>query len=156
MNVSVGRPEISSTKKRRNSSPRRKARIVALQVLCEADVVAHEPIAVMERKFGEQALDASIEMFAHKILDGVLENRKDIDNMVASLAISWPIDQMAVVVKNILRMAIYEMVLSDETPSKVVINEAVELAKIFGSDSSPRFVNGVLGGALQSVVGNER
>ncbi len=156
MNVAIGRPKISTTKNRRGSSERRRARIIALQVLCEADAVAHEPMSVMERKFGEQPLGASIELFAHEILIGVLENRQDIDNIIATLATSWPIDQLAAVVRNILRMAIYEMVLSDEAPSKVVINEAVELAKIFGSDSSPGFVNGVLGEALQRVIRNER
>ena len=94
---------------------------------------------------------ASAEMFAHSIIDGVLDNREEIDKIIATYAVSWPIDQMAIVDRSILRMAIFEMVVGGETPPKVAINEAVELAKFFGSDSSPRFVNGVLGSVLESA-----
>ena len=90
-------------------------------------------------------------MFAHQLVDGVLENKAEIDKIISAFAPNWPIDQMAIVDKNILRVAIYEMVLGGETPPKVAINEAVELAKSFGSDSSPKFVNGVLGSVMATA-----
>lgn len=129
---------------------------MALQVLCEADSVTHDPMAILERRVEEEPLGASAEMFAHKLIDGVLDNRKELDKIIATFADSWPIDQMAVVERNILRMSIYEIVLSGETPPKVAINEAVELAKVFGSDSSPRFVNGVLGSVMESAKESDR
>jgi N utilization substance protein B len=67
------------------------------------------------------------------------------DRLIARYAPEWPLDQMAVIDRNILRIAIYEFLITDETPVKVAINEAVELAKVYGSDSAPRFINGVLG-----------
>ena len=75
-----------------------------------------------------------------------------LNDLIAQYAPEWPVDQLAIVDRNILRLALFEIGCSDsDTPPKVVINEAVELAKVFGSDSSPRFVNGVLGSALDKV-----
>ena len=89
--------------------------------------------------------------FAHDLVDGVLANREKIDEMVSRFAPSWPISQLAMVDRNILSLAIFEMMLGSDTPPKVAINEAVELAKAFGSDSSPRFVNGVLGSVMTAA-----
>ncbi len=76
---------------------------------------------------------------------GTLESEAEIDILVAKSAPEWPIDELAVIDRNILRLSIWELLIWGETPVKVAINEAVELAKLFGSDSAPRFVNGVLG-----------
>ena len=93
----------------------------------------------------------SARVFAHNLVEGVLNNQTEIDTIISDFAPSWPITQMAIVDRNILRMAIYEMILGGDTPPKVAINEAVELAKVFGSDSSPRFVNGVLGSVMETT-----
>lgn len=83
---------------------------------------------------------------------GVMTHRAAINGLIHNHAPEWPVDQLAIVDRNILRLALYELgAAQSETPPKVVIDEAVELAKIFGSDSSPRFVNGVLGAALASA-----
>ena len=106
---------------------------------------------VLERRIDEDSLSAAGAGFARTLVSGVFENREEIDKIVERFAPSWPIHQMAVVDRNILRVAIFEMMLGGETPPKVAINEAVELAKVFGSDSSPKFVNGVLGSVMETV-----
>ncbi len=85
------------------------------------------------------------EQFSRAVTLGVLQHREGLDRILQRIAPEWPIQQMSIIDRNILRMAAYELLCSQETPLKVVINEAVELAKLFGSDSSGRFVNGVLG-----------
>ena len=132
-------------------SGRRMARIVALQVLYEADAVRHNPQEILERRVGEESLPPLEVGFALELVDGVLANREEIDKIVSRFAPSWPISQLAMVDRNILSLAIFEMMLGSDTPPKVAINEAVELAKAFGSDSSPRFVNGVLGSVMTAA-----
>ena len=133
------------------STPRRKTRVVALQVLHEIDAVGRDPVTVLESRLTEEPFSSAAVDFARHLVHGVLENREEIDKTISRFAPSWPLSQMAMVDRNILRIAIYEMALSDDTPPKVAINEAVELAKVFGSDSSPRFVNGVLGSVMKTV-----
>ena len=133
------------------STPRRKTRAVALQVLHEIDAVGRDPVTVLEGRLAEEPLSPEADDFARHLVRGALENRDEIDKIISRFAPSWPLSQMAIVDRNILRIAIYEMALSDDTPPKVAINEAVELAKVFGSDSSPRFVNGVLGSVMKTV-----
>ena len=123
---------------------------MALQVLYEADSVRHDPMAILERIADEEPLSPSAEQYSQGLVAGVLEHREDIDEIIAEFAPSWPLNQMAMVDRNILRTAIYEITLGGDTPPKVAINEAVELAKVFGSESSPRFVNGVLGSVMQT------
>ena len=83
--------------------------------------------------------------FARALVHGVIAYLPYMDRLIARFAPEWPLDQMAVIDRNILRIAMYEFLVTDETPVKVAINEAVELAKVYGSDSAPRFINGVLG-----------
>jgi N utilization substance protein B len=125
--------------------PRTRARSVALQALYEIDVVAHAPGRVIDERLADEDLDESLSDFVRQIVTGVVPLRVTLDNFIAQHAPEWPLDQIAVIDRNILRIALWEMALSDETPMKVAINEAVELGKVFGSDSTPRFVNGVLG-----------
>ena len=134
----------------RPTTTRRKARVIALQVLYETDRARHEPGRTLDRILAGEPVSASFEAFARRLVKGVLENQENIDKIISTYAPTWPVSQLAIVDRNILRVAIFEIRLGGETPSKVAINEAVELAKIFGSDSSSKFVNGVLG----SVVGN--
>lgn len=124
---------------------RRQARVIALQSLYEIDSVNHDPELVIAERLLEDPLPALAEGFSRALLFGVLANRTSLDAMIQHIAPEWPVETMAPVDRNILRQAAYELVVDLGTPPKVVINEAVELAKIFGSDSSGRFVNGVLG-----------
>jgi N utilization substance protein B len=127
---------------------RRQARVTALQSLFEIDAVNHEPELVIAERLQENPLPALAEGFSRALLFGVLANRALLDAMIQQIAPEWPIDTMAPVDRNILRLAAYELMVDLGTPPKVAINEAVELGKIFGSDSSGRFVNGVLGTLL--------
>lgn len=125
---------------------RRRARQLALQVLYEVDAVGHNPSVVFEHRWEEDYADLPSEAveFAHWLVRGVLENQPALDKIIAQIATEWPVEQIALIDRNILRMALFELQEGD-APVKVVINEAVELAKTFGSDSSRRFVNGALG-----------
>ncbi len=124
---------------------RRQARGVALQTLFESDAVNHDPDSVLARHIEYDALSEDTAVFARTLVKGVTTNRDRLDDLIAISAPSWPMDQMAKVDKNILRLAIFEILFNNDVPVKAAINEAIELAKNFGSDSSSRFVNGVLG-----------
>ena len=126
--------------------------MVALQVLYEGDGARHDPMLAFENRRRDDELPASIQTYAGKLIEGVLDNRERIDTIISTYAPTWPINQMAIVDRNILRVAIFEIMMGEETPPKVAINEAVELGKVFGSDSSPKFVNGVLGSVMESAA----
>jgi len=125
--------------------PRTRARSLALQVLYEVDIANHPPAEVFSSRLEETPLSDDLSEFARKIIFGVLPLTNNLDHLIAKFAPEWPLDQIAAIDRNILRMALWEFAVFHETPIKVAINEAVELAKLFGSDSAPRFVNGVLG-----------
>jgi N utilization substance protein B len=124
---------------------RHKARVAALQSLFEIDCTGHHPTVVVERRLEDSTLPESGEEFVRDLVDGVGEHREKLDQLIGRYAPEWPVEQIAIIDRNILRIAIYEILFGDDTPTKVAINEAVELAKEYGSDSSGRFVNGVLG-----------
>jgi N utilization substance protein B len=124
---------------------RRKARAVALQVLYEVDLAGHDAESALAHLVDEGELAEEHAAFARSLVSGVIQNRGEIDQHIKKFAPAWPVEQLSVVDRNILRLAIFEVLLDNNTPVKVAINEAVELAKLFGSDSSSRFVNGVLG-----------
>jgi len=124
---------------------RRKVRRLALQALYEIDSAAHSPESVIIRHVEEQALTPDLETFLRHLVLGVMEHTEALDRLIHEHAPEWPVPQLAIVDRNILRIAIYELTVSGQTPLRVAINEAVELAKQYGSDSTPRFINGVLG-----------
>ena len=124
---------------------RRRARAVVLQCLYELDYTDHSFSEAFRNRVAEQPLAAKSQHFSHALGQAVAENRSVLDEIIQELAPEWPIDQIATIDRNILRIAVFELLFEQDTPPKVAINEAVELAKKFGSDSSPRFVNGVLG-----------
>ena len=126
------------------STSRRMSRIAVLQVLCEVDSVRHEAQDVLDRRVVDENFSQSAEEFLKTLSRGVLEKLPEIDKIISGFAPSWPMNQIAVVDRNLLRMAIYEMVMDTETPPKVAINEAVELAKVFGATDGHKYVNGVL------------
>jgi len=126
---------------------RTKARGIALQALYEIDQIEnHHPGEVIQHRLEETPLERDLDRFVEQIVFGVLPLRGKLDEYIAEYASEWPLDQVAIVDRNILRIALWEFAVFGKTPLKVAINEAIELAKIYGSDSTPRFVNGVLGG----------
>ncbi|MCL4394877.1 MAG: transcription antitermination factor NusB [Chloroflexi bacterium] len=132
---------------------RRQARIAAFQTLFEVDTTGHPVGEVMERLLEEVSLPLESAQFGRRLVNGALENRDKIDRIIADAAPAWPLDQMARVDKNILRLAIFEILFNNNTvPPKAAINEAVELAKLFGGESSSKFVNGVLGTVVSRRV----
>jgi N utilization substance protein B len=135
----------------RAPASRRKARIAALQVLFEFDVAKHDPVRALENRQMEASLSPAAEAYARKLIDGVLQSRTEIDKLISTYAPAWPISQMAMLDRNILRVAIFEILIGRDAPPRVAINEAVELGKVFGADSSPRFVNGVLGSLMEDT-----
>jgi N utilization substance protein B len=145
--------------------PRTRARSVALQVLYEVDVVNHAPGEVLKERLEAEGVDGILAEFSQAIVVGVLPMVEQLDGFIAEHAPEWPLDQVAIIDRNILRIALWEFAVYGKTPLKVAINEAVELAKVYGSDSAPRFVNGVLGSlasrqneiqqALNSKLGNQ-
>jgi N utilization substance protein B len=125
--------------------PRTRARSLALQALYEIDIANHPPAEVLEHRLQDSPLSEDLAQFARQITFGVLPLTHELDQIIAKYAPEWPLDQIAAIDRNILRVSCWEMAVQGETPVKVAINEAVELAKMYGSDSAPRFVNGVLG-----------
>lgn len=125
---------------------RTKARSVALQVLYEVDLAGHLPGVVLEQRLEDENItdEKSID-FISKIVKGVYPNIERLDEFIAQHAPEWPLEQVATIDRNIIRIALWEFAVENCTPIKVAINEAIELSKIYGSDSTPRFVNGVLG-----------
>ena len=124
---------------------RTRARSIALQVLYEIDMVNHPPADVLRQRLEESPVSEDLADFARQIVFGVLPLAHELDQIIAKYAPEWPLDQIAAIDRNILRVSCWEFAVRRETPVKVAINEAVELAKMYGSDSAPRFINGVLG-----------
>ncbi len=126
--------------------PRTRARSVALQALYEADISGHPAGEALQHRLEEtENLAPRHARFASLIVQNVTALRPQLDDLLAHYAPEWPIEDVATIDRNILRIALWETAIYEGTPLKVAINEAVELAKTYGSDSSPRFVNGVLG-----------
>ena len=94
--------------------------------------------------------DVTVE-FAQELLRGVSKMHEGLDYVITRYAPAWPVNQLSVIDRNILRLSLFELIYTPRTPKKTAINEAVELAKIFGSESSARFVNGVLGSAMSGI-----
>jgi len=105
----------------------------------------HDPQQVLQTRIDEERLAVELQAFTQALVYGSLSHIDVLDEVIRRMAPDWPVEQMPGVDRSILRMAVYEILYPGDTPAKVVINEAVELAKLFGSDSSSRFVNGVLG-----------
>jgi N utilization substance protein B len=144
---------------------RTRARSTALQALYEIDLTGHPPGVVWEQRVAEESLDEKLAEFSRQIIQGVWPIASTLDSFIAEHAPDWPVEQVATIDRNILRIALWEFAVYNKTPIKVAINEAVELAKVYGSDSTPRFVNGVLGSlaqrqneirqALQKILGED-
>lgn len=130
---------------------RRRARRVTLETLYEYDLAEHPAGEVLQRRLQDNPMESAGVEFASQLVTGIIAYLTEIDKLIARYAPEWPLDQMAVIDRNILRIAIYEFLILGETPVKVAINEAVELAKLYASDSAPRFINGVLGSLADQI-----
>jgi len=123
---------------------RHEARSLALKVLYEVDISRHDAGSVLDRQLSLTELEPENQIFARALVNGTLEYKIEADDIIGRLAPTYPVSQLAPIDRNILRLAIYELFHDNNVPIRVAINEAVELAKEFGSDSSAKFVNGVL------------
>ena len=143
------------------ASNRHLGRIVALQTLYEYEfrVQSEDPSVdideILTRNLERYSSAIDDKAFVDALVKGVLEVRDDLDAKIQPIAPDWPIDQIARIDRNILRIGLYELLhQADTVPPKVVINEAVELAKAFGAENSSKFINGVLGTALKNIEGD--
>jgi len=132
------------------------SRGIVLQVLFELDFrdkSYEEALGIFDRDVAEFGKDLSDDIFMKTLLLGVLEKQKDLDNIITKAAPDWPIEKISIVDRNILRIGLYELLFADreEVPPKVAINEAIELAKTYGSETSSRFVNGVVGAVYKEM-----
>ena len=127
---------------------RRRARALILQILYEVDSSGHTADNVLNRILVEEKLTEENASFVHELVTGVMQNKEKLDQNIHDFAPAWPVEQIPLIDRNILRLAIFEILINNKVPAKVAINEAVELAKTFGADSSSKFVNGVLGSVV--------
>ena len=134
---------------------RHKARECALQILFAADMATSSPESQIEAYWGElgdESLDTATRDFATKLSSGCLENREAIDERIRSRAEHWRIERMAIVDRNVLRLAVFEFAYMD-TPNTVVINEALEIARRFSTYEATQFINGILDAIRQDLEG---
>lgn len=124
---------------------RRLARQVAFQTLFQVDLGKIDVEAALEQRLGEVPLTAENQEYVKEVVRGVVQQMKAIDTQIGSVSEDWEVHRLGFIDRSILRLAIYEIVFVDEIPVGVAVNEAVELAKAFGDDESPRFINGLLG-----------
>ncbi|RPJ63102.1 MAG: transcription antitermination factor NusB [Dehalococcoidia bacterium] len=133
------------------TSLRHRARIVALQTLYELEFAANRVKDILDRNLQEREISGDMAEFAGSLVSGVVDNTKLLDETIGRFAKAFPVDQLAVMDRNILRLALFEIIITKEVPPKVAINEAVELAKEFGADTTPKFINGVLGSVISEI-----
>jgi N utilization substance protein B len=133
------------------SAERHQARALAMQTLYESDLTEHTWNDVLERATTDELLTPSIADYARRLVTGVMTNKIEIDGRIREAAPEFPIRQLSPVDRNVLRIAIYELAYEPDVPTKVAINEAVEIAKRYGGDTSARFVNGVTGTIASAV-----
>jgi|SRR3990172_1996497 len=134
---------------------RRKARGLALQALYEIDLTGHGATEVVQRLLKDEKVSEDNTSFIHELIEGVTRNKEKLDEQIRNFAPAWPLEQIPPIDRNILRLAIFEVLIDNKVPLKVAINEAVELAKTFGAEASPKFVNGVLG-SVSALVLNKK
>ena len=124
---------------------------MALQVLFELDCTNHDPKKTLQRALSGENLPEETKSLASELAQGVSENRDHLDTLIQKHAPAWPVQQLSAVDRNILRIAIFEVLINNTAPPKAAINEAVDIAKAFGSENIHRFVNGVLGSIMAAI-----
>ena len=139
------------TEKEAKTEQRRKARELALQTLFGIDCARHDSGQTLRWLLQESELSEDAESFVRELVMGAIENKESLDATIQRFAPAYPVEQLASVDRNVLRLGVYEIWLN-KVPAKVAINEAVELAKSYGSDNSAKFVNGVLGSVYNHIT----
>jgi len=134
------------------ANTRHEARTLALQVLYESDVAGHPPTEVLTRYLEDVSVAQPVRRYVERLVTGFVREQERIDREIGNAATAFPVNQLPAVDRNILRIAIYELMSETDVPLKAAINEAVELAKRFGGDNSSRFVNGVLGTIAEGMT----
>ena len=124
---------------------RRLARQVAFQTLFQIDLANSDVETALEQRLDDAALDVDNQEYVKEVVRGVMQNLPALDAQISAVSKGWQVHRLGFVDRNILRLAIYEIVFMDEIPVRVAVNEAVELAKEFGDEESPKFINGLLG-----------
>ena len=146
------RPEGEVIQHEPPTSERSLARRIGLQILYEVDSAHHDVGAVMSVHLAARQVNRKTDRYVRRLVSGVMDNKAALDTAIRQFAPEWPLDQMAMVDRNILPLAIFEFGVQTTTPVGVAIDEAVQLAKLFGAESSPGFVNGVLGALADDDV----
>jgi len=134
------------------ATTRHQARTMALQVLYEADIAGHGIQDVLSRYLADINVPQPVRRYVERLVTGYVESSERIDREIGAAAPAFPVDQLPAVDRNILRIAIYELMSESDVPLKAAINEAVEIAKRFGGENSSRFVNGVLGTIAEGMT----
>ncbi len=150
-----GAPSRGARRREQFGQKQRRAREAALQVLFEIDLTTHDVRDVRDRQFDQMLLADGFRDFAARLVERVLAHRDELDALIAEIAPAWPVPQLPRVDLNVLRLALCELLYSTEAPVGAVINEAVELAKRYGSENSGKFVNGALGTVAQRITKGE-
>ena len=130
---------------------RHRARIASLQALFELEFAANQPDSIVERTLQESGLVGESAEFARTLMQGVTSQKQLLDQTIGRYAPAFPVDQLAPMDRNILRLALFEIMVQKSAPPKVAVNEAVELANEFGSETTPKFINGVLGSVIADI-----
>ena len=130
---------------------RRKAREITLQILYEVDMGTHSPKEVLAQFWRREPVTDDIQAFATTLVEGVVRNMKEIDVLIETHSTNWKLSRMAVIDRNILRFAIFEIVYLSDVPVSVSLNEAIEVAKKYGTVDSGAFINGVLDNIAKSL-----
>jgi N utilization substance protein B len=148
----TGTPNRTVRRREQFGQKQRRAREAALQVLFEVDLTIHDVDDVQSRQFDQMLLADGFRDFAERLVGRVLAHRETLDALIAEIAPAWPVPQLPRVDLNVLRLALAELLYSTDVPVGAVINEAVELAKRYGSENSGKFVNGALGTVAQRIT----
>lgn len=130
---------------------RRSARAAALQALFQIDITKSNIDKAIQFAIEENGLNESQQTFARTLAEGVIANLSDINSIIKKVALEWELERIAVVERNILRIALYEMCFAQEVPPQVAVNEAIELGKTFSTEESGKFINGILGKVIENI-----
>ena len=132
---------------------RTRGREAALRALYQIDVTREPPDEVLRTFWEESSLRIDVRSFAEQLVRGVVDERAVLDRLINEVSTNWSVDRMSVIDRNILRMAVFELMRMPEVPRKVAINEAVELAKMYGAEESAAFINGILDPVSKDLLG---
>ncbi|MBI2066511.1 MAG: transcription antitermination factor NusB [Deltaproteobacteria bacterium] len=130
---------------------RHKGRELALQILYQIDMKGSDPKSELRYLGHEEPLSQEVEDFARTVVEGTYRNLREIDQMIEKFSTHWKLNRMSAVDRNILRLGAYELLYDHEVPTPVVLDEAIEIAKKFGSENSSSFINGILDHAAKEV-----